>query len=337
MVSETEQIVSPLPTGLFEFYVILMPFGCLVSAVERHCCSLCGIVPLIRDLLTALRNVTGILRTTSAHAILRDMYVRLFACSRGLLSTIGLKRVPHIVSRFKGGRNLKRESDFSPQNPDFALESEFSGEVVNLKVYMKHPCSSDDVIVWPIEVIGSIPPLMTDTESAPSGAEGDFDASGEAVSGTEDGEEVASHEDYNERLVYFVALAEPDLMEYNPYLDLYIVYTQYLRTFGANLGLDESSAIALFDRRLFSAAPEVPFLQHLDGSKEPNVIWRAAHRFEKCSALFELALRLVTCGTSEADAARRSTPGPRSGDIARLCEHNNNSSDERRVSRLYHH
>jgi hypothetical protein len=68
---------------------------------------------------------------------------------------------------------------------------------------------------------------MTDTESAPSGAEsppsgaeGDFDASGDAVSGTEDGEEVASHDDYNECLACFVALAEPDLMEYDPYHDL---------------------------------------------------------------------------------------------------------------------
>jgi hypothetical protein len=31
----------------------------------------------------------------------------------------------------------KRESGFT-QNPDFALENECSGEVVNLKVYMKH-------------------------------------------------------------------------------------------------------------------------------------------------------------------------------------------------------
>jgi hypothetical protein len=96
---------------------------------------------------------------------------------------------------------------------------------------------------------------MTDTESAssgaepaPSGAEGDFDGPGNVVSGTEDGEEVASHEDYNERLAYFVALAEPDLMEYDPYHDLYAVTTQYLRTFAANLGLDESSTITLFDR-----------------------------------------------------------------------------------------
>jgi hypothetical protein len=145
---------------------------------------------------------------------------------------------------------------------------------------------------------------MTDTESALSGAEGDFDASGDAVSGTEDGEEIASHEDYNERLAYFVALAEPDLMEYDPYHNLYAVATQYLRTFAANLGLDESSTIALFDRWLFSAAPDVPFLQNLDGSEEPNMIWRAAHRFEEWSALSELTLRFVTCGTSEADAER---------------------------------
>jgi hypothetical protein len=188
----------------------------------------------------------------------------------------------------------KRESCFSTQNPAFALESEFLGEVVNLKVYLKNRWSSDDVVVRLVEIIGNPTPLMSDTESppsgaefAPSGAEGDFDASGDAVSSTEDGEEVAFHEDYNERLAYFVALSEPDLMEYDQYHDLYAVATQCLRTFAANLGFDESSTIALFDRWLFSAAPEAPFPQHLDGSEE--------------SALSELVLRLVTCGTSEAD------------------------------------
>jgi hypothetical protein len=114
-------------------------------------------------------------------------------------------------------------------------------------------------------------------ESAPSGDEGDFDASGDAVSGTEDDEEVASHEVYNEHFAYFVALAESDLMEYDSYHDLSAVATQYLRTFAANSGLDKSSTIALFDQWLFSAVSEVPFLQRLDGSEEPNMIWRAAH------------------------------------------------------------
>jgi hypothetical protein len=135
----------------------------------------------------------------------------------------------------------KRESGFSIQNPDFALESEFSGEVVNLKVYMQHRCSYDDVIVRLVEVIGNTMPFMTDTESppsgaepAPSGAEGDFDVCGDVVSGTEDGKEVVSHADYNERIAYFVALAEPDLMEYDPHHNLNAVATQYLRTFAAN-------------------------------------------------------------------------------------------------------
>jgi hypothetical protein len=79
MVSETEQIAGRLPAELFEFYAILMPFGCLVSAVERRRRSLCVIVPLIRNILTAWRDVAGILRTASAHATLRDMYVRLLA------------------------------------------------------------------------------------------------------------------------------------------------------------------------------------------------------------------------------------------------------------------
>jgi hypothetical protein len=77
-----------------------------------------------------------------------------------------------------------------------------------------------------------------------------------------------------------------------------------LNTFAANLGLDESITIALVDRWLFSAASEAPFLQHLDRSEEPNMIWRVAHRFEEWSALSKLALQLVTCRTSEADAKR---------------------------------
>jgi hypothetical protein len=201
-------------------------------------------------------------------------------------------------------RNSEKGIRFSTQNPDFALESEFSGEDANLKVDMKHRCFYNDVFVRLVEVIGNTTSLMTDTEFAPAGAEGDFDASGDAVDGTEDGEEVASHDDYHEHLAYFVAMAEPDLMEYDPYHDLYAVPTQYLRTFAANLGLDEPSTIALFDRWLFSAAPEVPFLQRLNGSEEPNMIWRAAHRFEEWSALSELALRIVTYGMSEADTER---------------------------------
>jgi hypothetical protein len=92
-------------------------------------------------------------------------------------------------------------------------------------------------------------------------------------------------------------------MEYDPDHDLYAVATQYLRTFAANLGLDESSTISLFDRWLFSAAPEEQFLQHLDGSEGRNMIWGVAHRFEEWSAP-ELAMRFVTCGTSEAGAER---------------------------------
>jgi hypothetical protein len=176
---------------------------------------------------------------------------------------------------------------------------------------MKHRCSYDDVIARLVGVIGNTTPLRTDTksapsggESAPSGAEGDFDASGDAVSGTEDDQEVTSHEDYNGRLAYFVALGQLDLIEYDPYHDIYAVATQCLRTIAANLGLDEPSTIALFDRWLFSAAPDVSFFQHLDGSEEPNMIWRAANRFEEWSSLSELTLRLATCGTSEANTKR---------------------------------
>jgi hypothetical protein len=156
LVSETDQIACPLPTKLFEFYAILMPFGCLVNVVERRCCSLWVIVPRIRDLLTALRDVAGILRTTSAYAILGDVYVRLLA--RASINNRAEVSAVYCFTLHGRAEIRKRESDFSTQNHDFVLESEFSGEVVNLKVYMKHGCSYDDTIVQLVEIIGNTTP-----------------------------------------------------------------------------------------------------------------------------------------------------------------------------------
>jgi hypothetical protein len=156
MVSETEQIACALPTELFEFYLILMLFGCLVSSVERHCCSLYVIVPLIWDLLAALRDVAGIPRTTSAGAILRYMYVRLLA--RASINNRTEASAAYCFTLQGCAEIRKRESVFSTQNPDFALESEFSGEDANLKVFLKHQCSYDDVIVRLVEVIGHTKP-----------------------------------------------------------------------------------------------------------------------------------------------------------------------------------
>jgi hypothetical protein len=97
------------------------------------------------------------------------MYVRLLA--RASINNRTEASATYCFTLQERAEIRKRESGFSTQNPDFAVESEFSGEVVNIKVYMKHRCSYDDVIVRLVEVIGNITPLMTDTESAPSGAE----------------------------------------------------------------------------------------------------------------------------------------------------------------------
>jgi hypothetical protein len=56
-VSESESIRPNIPTELFGLYAILIPFWYFVSAVERHCCPLCGIVLLVRNVLQALRDV----------------------------------------------------------------------------------------------------------------------------------------------------------------------------------------------------------------------------------------------------------------------------------------
>jgi hypothetical protein len=78
-----------------------------VTAVGRHYCSLCVIVLLIRDFLTALRDVAGILRTTSAHVILRDTHVRLLARASINNRTEASVR---IVSRFKWVQKFGKEN-----------------------------------------------------------------------------------------------------------------------------------------------------------------------------------------------------------------------------------
>jgi hypothetical protein len=90
---------------------------------------------IIRDFLTVLRDVAGILRTTSAHAILRDMCIRFLA--RASINN-RTETITAYCFTLQGRAEIReRESGFSTQNPDFALKSEFSGEVVDLKVYIK--------------------------------------------------------------------------------------------------------------------------------------------------------------------------------------------------------
>jgi hypothetical protein len=108
-----------------------MLFGCFVSAVERHCCSLCASGPLIRELFTALRDVTEILWTSSAHAALRDLDL-------GLLARASIKNRLEASAAdcftLQGSAEMRaKDEGFRTQNPKVHTEGEISVDVVNLK------------------------------------------------------------------------------------------------------------------------------------------------------------------------------------------------------------
>jgi hypothetical protein len=68
-----------VPHEIFEFYLILLPFSCFATAVERRCYSLPKIVLLSRGLLAMLREIPGILCSSAAQEISQEMHIRLLA------------------------------------------------------------------------------------------------------------------------------------------------------------------------------------------------------------------------------------------------------------------
>jgi hypothetical protein len=90
----------------------------------------------------------------------------------------------------------------------------------------------------------------------------------------------------------------------DPYRDLYSLARESIRALAIKLHTEERVALIIFDNWLFSSAADVPFLRDRELLDSPNDFWRIAHRFLEWLPLSELALRLITCGTSEADAER---------------------------------
>jgi hypothetical protein len=67
-----------LPQEIFELYLVLLPFSCFTKPVERRSSSLPEIALFCRGLLATLRESRGMICSSVARAIFRDMHSRLF-------------------------------------------------------------------------------------------------------------------------------------------------------------------------------------------------------------------------------------------------------------------
>jgi hypothetical protein len=260
------------------------------------------IVPLVRDLLRALRDVAGFLRTAAIHSTLRDTYNR-------LLARVSVNNRNEAVSAYcltlQGRAEMRnKEVGFSTQTADIPMEIGFATDSVNLKAHIKDGHSYDEGMAALAEIILNTEPMWNDDESVPSAFGAEFQATDHDAEDIESTTEFPLAEDYKRCLVQFASMDEAALSTFDPYRDMYALARQCIRMIAINSNLDEHEIMQQFDKWQFHSATGLPFLQDVTSSQNQNLICRTAHRFEDWASFPELALRFITCGTSEADAER---------------------------------
>jgi hypothetical protein len=154
---------------MMELYAILLPYSCFINAVEARDCSLALIVPLVRGLLSAIRDVALILRTTIAQAIFRDMHIR-------FLSRISVNNLEEAAAAYSltlegRGELRERERGYSTEGTQAAPEIQQLGGRDDLKRYIKSELGYDQVMEAVTQMIAQSEPMTDGGEPHPSAFE----------------------------------------------------------------------------------------------------------------------------------------------------------------------
>jgi hypothetical protein len=88
------------------------------------------IVPLVKNVLQALRDVRGFLRTAAAHSISRDIYIR-------FLARVSVNNCSEAISaywlRFQGRAEMRSKEDgYSTHTPDVQQETGLADDSINI-------------------------------------------------------------------------------------------------------------------------------------------------------------------------------------------------------------
>jgi hypothetical protein len=109
---------------------------------------------------------------------------------------------------------------------------------------------------------------------------------------------------YNQWLADYANMSEDERFSHNPYDRTYECAFGYIEGFAQKLGIDPGCAIRQFNTWPFEDPLEIPWLSHAKDTPCVNRMWREAHRWKDWNDFSDLALRLVSCATSESDAER---------------------------------
>jgi hypothetical protein len=285
-----------VPTELFELYAILLPFSCFLRAIETRNCSLSMVVPLARQVLAALFHIRPLLRTSASVEILRDMQIRFLA----RLTVNNHEEVLASYALGLAGRAeiRKREIGYSIPAGMAEIPPPPVDDGCNLHAYMIGGSSYDDTMLAICQMIdNTTPATVLDGFSARLVEHHD-----EPTEELE--EEVTVVETYKQALAHFANLSDDERMETDPYAAVYERATVCITTLGQKLGLDPELVMTRMNSWLFAPLDEARVLLDSIALSSPDQIWRAAHRYDQWSGFAELALRLVSCSTSESDAER---------------------------------
>jgi hypothetical protein len=283
-----QQIFGRIPTEIFELYAILLPYLLFTRAVESRKTPLSSIIQLVRCLLAQLKSALALLKTRCLKGIFRDMYIRLMArlmvnnreeCITAYILTDAGRF--ELAMRERGYSGQVRPRLGPPEDRNVNFDTRHDGDYAAVN-----------------ELI-----LNSDREF-----DKDYDGSDFArgVLGEDEPPDVFCPEKYKDFLLFFSHMSDAELLEFDPYDsgDMYKIGLETIKCFACRMDLDVSATARQLDTWLYGGCDDIVFLQSFQLGDFPDTLWRKAHRFGPWSVFSDLALRFITCGTSEADAER---------------------------------
>lgn len=293
-----EEYYDGFPLEISELYIILLPFYCFIGALESRACALPYIVPLSRALLATLRDVFPLLRTYPVRQIFHELYIRLLS---RLMANNREEALAAYSLTLQGRQEIRElEKGYSTRDANEPTPD----PCVELKSFMRGASDFDSAIQSAVAMgENSDPFLVADEASALDlTARISSDDSGR-VDGNDD-ERASGTPAYATYLVQFAEMPDGERMAFDPYRRVYEMAHARIGDLAARLGSNPEETLTLFDSWLFDSAQENRFVLDPSARESVNSMWRIAHRYEKWSTFADLALRLISCGTSEADAER---------------------------------
>jgi hypothetical protein len=264
---------------------LLGPLRILCDRLERRDASLSNVIPAVRETLTAYRELdsAGIL-VPESYEIFKHIASRFIA--RMATSVPELCVTAYVLS--SGGKLeiQRREHGFAvadlppgDDEPAFAQRTDIDEEERN----------ADDRETTEVAEIGS-----SDDDEMEEIFETDWDREEDEL------EELTSYRKLQQELF---ATGDIELMLNFPlYDDLMGTARSCIASFAKILGFSTEQAIESLHNWIVTPSDVLGF--PLVGNRSPDTIWRNAHIYDAWREFSEVALRVVTLGTSEADVER---------------------------------